>query len=148
MSFYCWLKPLMLSSMCIREAKRESFNGTLPFSAIHGSNLRTVVPSDENLLNVYSRIFFIQLSGYRVFPFPVNISSHSKSVKFLQTQVCLFVCNRGDTYYSITACFRQGSFAKPLSLLSPTPGRRYHLSSKELWSAYFDLETYTLLTHQ
>ena len=26
--------------------------------------------------------------------------------------------------------------------------RRYHLTSKELWSAYFDQETYTVLTHQ
>ena len=33
----------------------------------------------------------------------------------------LFVCNRGDTYYSITAGSRQGSFVKPLSLLFLTP---------------------------
>ena len=32
--------------------------------------------------------------------------------------VCLYVCNRGDTYYSFTASSRQGSLAKPLSLRS------------------------------
>ena len=35
--------------------------------------------------------------------------------------VCLFVCNRGDTYYSIKAGSRQGSLAKPQSLLLLTP---------------------------
>ena len=34
---------------------------------------------------------------------------------------CLFVCNRGDTYYTTTAGSRQGSLAKPLSLLFLTP---------------------------
>ena len=34
---------------------------------------------------------------------------------------CLFVCNRGDTYYSITTSSRQGNLAKPLSLLFLTP---------------------------
>ena len=33
----------------------------------------------------------------------------------------LFVCNRGDTYYSITEGSRQESLAKPLSLLGLTP---------------------------
>ena len=32
--------------------------------------------------------------------------------------------------------------AKPLSLLTLTPRPGYHLTSLELWSAYFDLETY------
>ena len=41
----------------------------------------------------------------------------------------LFVCNRGDTYYSITAGSRQGSLAKPLSLLFLTP--RLALSSHQ-----------------
>ena len=35
--------------------------------------------------------------------------------------VSLFVCNRGDTYYSIMVGSRQGSLAKPLSLLFLTP---------------------------
>ena len=35
--------------------------------------------------------------------------------------VCLFVCNRWDNYYSITAGSRQGSLANPLSLLFLTP---------------------------
>ena len=39
----------------------------------------------------------------------------------------LFVFNRGDTYYSITAGSRQGSLAKPLSLLFL--GGQYHLTS-------------------
>ena len=43
---------------------------------------------------------------------------------------------------------RQGSLAKPLSLMFLTPRLVYHLTSIELWSAYFNLETYTLLTHQ
>ena len=34
---------------------------------------------------------------------------------------CLFVCNRGGTYYSIMAGSRQGSLAKPLPLLFLTP---------------------------
>ena len=52
---------------------------------------------------------------------------------------CLFVCNWGGTYYSITVGFRQGSLAKPLSLLFLTP--RLALSSHQhrtlvclLWS--------------
>ena len=35
-----------------------------------------------------------------------------------------------------------------ISLLFLLLGRRYHLTSIELWSAYFDLKTYTMLTHQ
>ena len=40
----------------------------------------------------------------------------------------MFVCNRGDTYYSITAGSRQGCLAKPLSLLflTPRPGLSSH----------------------
>ena len=58
-----------------------------------------------------------------------------------------FVTEEICTYYSITPGSRQGSSAKPLSLLFLTP-RRYHLTSIELWSAYFDLKTYTVITHQ
>ena len=54
-------------------------------------------------------------------------------------------CNRGDTYYSIMVGSRQGSLAKPLSLVFLTP--RLALSSHQLWSANFDLETYTV-AHQ
>ena len=32
--------------------------------------------------------------------------------------VCLFVCNRGDTYYNIMAGSRQGSLAKTLSAIT------------------------------
>ena len=45
-----------------------------------------------------------------------------KCGSFCSVKVCLFVCNRGDTYYSIMAGSRQGSYAKPLSLLFLTPG--------------------------
>ena len=64
----------------------------------------------------------------------------------ISVQQILFVCNRGDTYYSTKAGSRQGSLAKLLSLLFL--GRRYHLTSIEFWSAYFDLDTYTVLAHQ
>ena len=61
---------------------------------------------------------------------------------------CLFGCNRGDTYYSITAGSRQGSLAKPLSLLFLTP--RLALSSHQLrtlvcWSGKLYC---SVLTHQ
>ena len=41
--------------------------------------------------------------------------------KSIEQRWALFVCNRGDTYYSITAGSRQGRLAKPLSLLFLTP---------------------------
>ena len=48
--------------------------------------------------------------------------SHSLGDKLLRILYVFFFCNRGDTYYSIiTAGFRQGSLAKPLSLLFLTP---------------------------
>ena len=45
----------------------------------------------------------------------------SELVVTSKEQNTLFVCNRGDTYYSITAGSRQGSLAKPLPLLFLTP---------------------------
>ena len=62
--------------------------------------------------------------------------------------VCLF-CNRGDTYYSITAGSRQGSLAKPLSLLFLTP--RPVISSHQhrtLVCLFWSENLHTLLTHQ
>ena len=47
--------------------------------------------------------------------------SHSLGGKQLRIIYVFFVCNRGDTYYSIIAGSRQGSLAKPLSLLFLTP---------------------------
>ena len=52
----------------------------------------------------------------------ISQSSKQKAEK-VETEL---IGNRGDTYYSITAGSRQGT-------------------SIELWSAYFDLETYTVL---
>ena len=59
----------------------------------------------------------------------------------------LFVCNRGDTYYSITEGSIKGSLAKPLSLVFLTSRGALSSHELELWSAHFDLETYTVLTH-
>ena len=60
----------------------------------------------------------------------------------------LFVCNRGDTYYSIKAVSREGSLAKTLSLVFLTP--RPVLSSHQHRTLVFlfDLKTYTMQTHQ
>ena len=67
--------------------------------------------------------------------------------------VCLFVCNRGDTYYNIMAGSRQGSLAKTLSAITSAPSSEAGIIispaiSIELWSAYFDLKTYTVLTQR
>ena len=40
------------------------------------------------------------------------------------------------------------AWPSPYHYCSYLLGRHYHLTSIELWSAYFDLEIYTLLTHQ
>ena len=56
--------------------------------------------------------------------------------------MCLFVVNRGKSYYSIVAGSRWGSQAKPILLIILTLGRHYHLTSLKLWSTYFYLETY------
>ena len=55
----------------------------------------------------------------------IFVGISEKFVKILCRRIlaitCLFVCNRGDTYYSITAGSKQGSLVKPLSLLFLPP---------------------------
>ena len=56
--------------------------------------------------------------------FQYTIAAHLKrNLKYVTWNDlhCLFLPNRGDTLYSITVGFRQGSLAKPLSLLFLTP---------------------------
>ena len=43
---------------------------------------------------------------------------------------------------------RRSFFSFGFEAMSYTTVRRYHLTSIELWSACFDLETYTVITHQ
>ena len=52
----------------------------------------------------------------------------------------LFVCNRGDTYYSIKAGSKQGSLAKPLSLLFLTPRLALSSHQHKTLLCLFDLE--------
>ena len=40
------------------------------------------------------------------------------------------------------------AWPSPYHCCSLLLGQRYHLTSIEFWSVYFDLETYTVLTHQ
>ena len=75
-------------------------------------------------------------------PHSMSISTNHKVSKLEFQSSFVSICN------SIKAVSRQVSLTKPLSLLVPTPRPAYHLTSIELWSAYFYLETYTVLTHQ
>ena len=79
-----------------------------------------------------------------------TVESNPGHTNFKCQKPPLFVFNRGDTYYSITAGSRQGSLAKPLSLLFLTP--RPALSSHQhrtlvclFWSGNLHC---TVLTHQ
>ena len=73
----------------------------------------------------HSDVFYGQTPMLNKFLLPKLISKE-KTV-----MICgrLFVCNRGDTYYSISAGSKKGSLAKLISLLFLTP--RPALSSRQ-----------------
>ena len=50
---------------------------------------------------------------------PLKSKFYSDALK--ATYLSFFVCDRGNTFYSITVGYRQGSLAKPLSLLFLPP---------------------------
>ena len=64
----------------------------------------------------------------------------------------LLILNRENCLFVLITVSRRApdkeALPSPYHYCSLLLWRRYHLTSKELLSAYFDLETYTVITHQ